>query len=290
VATAANDKTRTTIKQAHDKFGHCNEDATRKIAKQLGWELIPGSLGMCEACTIGKAKPKNVPKLSKGKPVKSGENRIYLDISTVKPKKGHPKLLKPNWRIMVDERTQLKFSNFFKTKNRMVEPTCEQFQKWKENGKAVTYLPRLDNTGENKLLEKRCESSDWKFNIKFEFTARDKQEQNSLAEVGFAMIANQGQVMMARANVPMKVSYQIYSEAFKMATLLDGLVPIEIDGVMVTRYVHWCGKNPEFAKHLRMWGEVGTVTVKSKMTPKVKDRGVQCIFVGYALNHPGDTY
>jgi hypothetical protein len=56
--------------------------------------------------------------------------------------------------------------------------------------------------------------------------------------------------MMARANVPMKVRYRIYSEAFKMATLLDGLVPIEIDGVIATRYVHWCGKNLEFAKHL----------------------------------------
>jgi hypothetical protein len=56
------------------------------------------------------------------------------------------------------------------------------------------------------------------------------------------------------------------------------------------RYIHSCGKNSEFTKHLQTWGEAGTVMIKTKMTPKVKDRGVQCMFVRYALNHPGDTY
>jgi hypothetical protein len=85
----------------------------------------------------------------------------------VKQKKDQPKPTKPHWRIMVDERTQLKFSDFFKTKSGMVEPTCEQFQKWKQNDKAVTHLG-MDNASENKSLEKRCESKDWKFTIKVE--------------------------------------------------------------------------------------------------------------------------
>jgi hypothetical protein len=92
---------------------------------------------------------------------------------------------------MVDKRTQLKFSNFYPTKNGMVEPTCEQFQKWKQHGKPVKFV-RMDNAGENKLLKKRCESSDWKLGIKFEFTARATPQQNSLSEVGFATIANRG--------------------------------------------------------------------------------------------------
>ena len=72
--------------------------------------------------------------------------------------------------------------------------------------------------------------------------------------------------------------------------MLDGLIPIEIDDETTTRYIHWYGSNPEFAKHLRTWGEAGTVKVKTKTTPKINDRGVQCMFVGYALNHPGDCY
>ena len=74
------------------------------------------------------------------------------------------------------------------------------------------------------------------------------------------------------------------------ATLLDGLMSIEIDGVINSRYEHWCGMNPKFAKYLRLWGEAGTVKTKTTTTPKVKDRGVPCMMIGYALEHPGDTY
>ena len=53
----------------------------------------------------------------------------FLDVSTVKQPVAlgevveKKKLCKSNWQIMVDERTQLTFSNFFETKSRMVEPT-----------------------------------------------------------------------------------------------------------------------------------------------------------------------
>jgi hypothetical protein len=127
-------------------------------------------------------------------------------------------------------------------------------------------------------------------NIDFEFTARNTPQQNSLAEVSLATIANRGRSLMSAANVPELIRNRVYSEAFKTATLLDGLVPIELDGKEASRYEHWCGKVPGFAEYLRTWGEAGTVTIKDKMMPKVRDRGVQCMFVGYALDHPGDTY
>ena len=52
---------------------------------------------------------------------------------------------------MVDEKTQLKFSDFYEKKNDMVEPTCEKLSKWKNAKVEVNYM-RLDNAGENKLL------------------------------------------------------------------------------------------------------------------------------------------
>jgi hypothetical protein len=122
---------------------------------------------------------------------------------------------------------------------------------------------------------KACtESTDWKFNIQFEFTARDTPQQNYLAELGFATLANRG----------------LWKEAFKTATLLDGLTATTIGGVTDTRYVHWGGANPSFAKHLKTWGEAGTVKIKIKVTPRVADRGVQCMMVGYAPHHDGDCY
>ena len=149
---------------------------------------------------------------------------------------------------------------------------------------------RLDNSGENQLLKIRADSSDWKLNVQFEFTGRATPQRNHLAELGFAVIANRGRAMMHRANVPLTDRYKLFKEAFKTATLLDGLVVITIDGKEATRYEHWCGKNPDFTAHLRVWGEAGTVTIKSNMNTKVKDRGVHCMMVGYALNHAGDTY
>jgi hypothetical protein len=156
--------TRITIEEAHVQLGHASEDITRNTAKHLGWELKPGGMKPCEACATAKAKQKNVPSVSEH--VKSTENngRIFLDIATIKEPSSGERASKPHWRIIVDERTGLKFSDFFPTKNGMVEPTCEKFQRWQNTGKPVKIV-RMDNAGENKLLEKRCGSVDWKLPI-----------------------------------------------------------------------------------------------------------------------------
>jgi hypothetical protein len=54
---------------------------------------------------------------------------------------------------------------------RMVEPTCELIEMLLNKGIIINVI-RLDNAGENMLLEKRCKSRDWQFGINFEFTAR----------------------------------------------------------------------------------------------------------------------
>jgi hypothetical protein len=58
---------------------------------------------------------------------------IHLDISSIKLA-DHVELeeaAKPYWLIMVDEKTQLKFSEFFTTKHEMIEPTCVKLTDWK---------------------------------------------------------------------------------------------------------------------------------------------------------------
>jgi hypothetical protein len=92
----------------------------------------------CKACTKAKAKQKNVPKINETqvRATKFGE-RIYSDLSMVKHVDGGPSITKPNFHIMVDEATRLKFSSFYDTKNSMVEPTCEMFHIWKLAGNPV---------------------------------------------------------------------------------------------------------------------------------------------------------
>jgi len=281
---------RMSIQKAHDLLGHTNEDMTRATAKALGWEITRGSLGTCESCAAGKAKQKNVPKASEHAQATMAGERIFLDISTIKGEKDGPKVnAKKNWRIMVDERTNMKFTKFFTTKNGMIEPTLAQLERWRQAGIKVKYI-RCDNAGENKKLEERSDSADWKMGLRFEYTARDTPQQNHLAELGFAVLANRGRAMMYRANVPKPMRYQIFPKAFETATLQDGLVVVEIDGKKATRYEHFAGKLPKFAQYLRTWGEAGTVTVRKKMSPKLADRGITCMFVGYATNHDGDCY
>jgi hypothetical protein len=124
----------------------------------------------------------------------------------------------------------------------MVEETCKQLHRWKESGRGAKII-RLDDAGENKLLEQRSQSADWKLNITFESTARDTPQQNHLAELGFTHLANYSRALMARANVPLNIRYKVFTKAFKTATLLDGLTVIKIGNQEATRYEHWCGKN-----------------------------------------------
>jgi hypothetical protein len=89
----------------------------------------------------------------------------------------------------------------------------------------------------------------------------------------------------------MNIRYKVFTKAFKTATLLlDGLTVIKIGNREATRYEHWCGKNPELSQYLQTWGEVGTVKVKTNATPMIGDRGVQCMLVGYSLDHTADCY
>ena len=64
-------------------------DLTRKIAEQLGWEITKGSLGVHEACTIGKAKRINLPKTGK-LTLKWVQIKMYLGIATLKDQKADP--------------------------------------------------------------------------------------------------------------------------------------------------------------------------------------------------------
>jgi hypothetical protein len=285
------------IKTAHCMLGHKNEDVTRKMAKYLGWNITRGMLKVCEACAKAKAKRKDI----KSKP-EDGPNtkamavngRIYLDISSLKqtdieslPEDAIPR--QKNWRMIVDEYTGKKTSHFFPTKNGMIEPTCELMHKWNVEKKPVMIM-RMDNAGENIKLVKRLNSVDWKMYPKLEYTPRDTPQYNHLVEVGFPVIANQGRSMMNEANIPTNKRYRIWYKAYGTACDIDGLVPIKIDGVIKTRDEHFSGKLPEFSKHLRTWGEAGVVKTKKSMDPKMNNRGTTCMFVGYAKDHPGDTY
>jgi Reverse transcriptase (RNA-dependent DNA polymerase)/Zinc knuckle len=282
-----------TVQQAHNKLGHISFEKTKKIAKQMGW-ILTNNVTICYACAEAKARQKNIKHTNQMSLIDEKEKnagRVHIDISSVQNNESAEveSTYKPYWRIMVDERTQMKFSDFFVTKRGMIEPTCKLIYTLKEAGKNINII-RCDDGGENKALEQRINSSDWKLNVKFEYTGRDTPQRNSLAEVAFHTLASRGRAIMNAANIPKALKFLLWREAFQTVTLLDNLTVITINGKENTRYGHWENENPKYLKYLRTWGEAGVVKLRDRNYTKLDDRGYTCMFVGYSQSHSSDTY
>ena len=95
---------------------------------------------------------------------------------------------------------------------------------------------------------------------------------------------------MNAANVPDNLHYKLFRESHKCACLVDGLIVTTKGGKTQTRYEHWGNQIPSFAYHLRTWGEAGVVCLRDLKTPKIHDKGITCMFVGYSLDHTGNCY
>ena len=147
------------VQQAHEKLGHINKRVTKEIAKSLGWSLTDNQPLNCAACMAGKAKQKSLKKVIVPDPGDEKDGyRAYLDILTIEKNKKHPITTNPNWRMIVfGTKLQLKFSHFYKSKDTMVEPTCELLHQWMQNGQKILKLC-MDNAGKNKKLELRLKS------------------------------------------------------------------------------------------------------------------------------------
>ena len=178
---------------------------------------------------------------------------------------------------------------WFDKESSIVEPILELFHEWGKKVNPVKVV-RCDNAGENKSLETRLKSNDWKIPATFEYTPRNTPQYNHLAELKIHLACNKGRSCMIRANVPMKYRFRCFVLFVEAAILLDRLVVVEIDGVTKTRIEHFGGELPKYAKLLRTTGKTGVVTIKTKNWAVVKDRAVLCMMAGCCPQLEGDCY
>ena len=94
----------------------------------------------------------------------------------------------------------------------------------------------------------------------------------------------------AYATFPIADIYMVCKEALMIATILDGMTVMVRSGKIATRYENYMGKVTGFRSILITWGEAGLVKTRKKSTPKIGDRGVTCIFVGYNTDSGYDIY
>ncbi len=96
----------------------------------------------------------------------------------------------------------------------------QKMHKMEMQGQTAKHLWQ-DNTGENKKLQKRAQSADWKLNITFEYTAVRTPQQNSRAETTFPIVAGQSRLMLQHANVPKRMRYPLLVECVFTTTKQD---------------------------------------------------------------------
>ena len=160
----------------HQMTGHTGEHLLRTTAENMGIKLT-GNLEPCEICAQARIRQANVPK-KKEKQVPSRPGyRLFIDISSFK----HESMGgKRHWLIVVDEISDCSHSFCLKRKSDQIDMIPIWIKELKAKyGIDIKYV-RLDNSGENKSLQKECDKHN--LGIIFEFTAPGTPHQNSVVE------------------------------------------------------------------------------------------------------------
>ena len=88
----------------------------------------------------------------------------------------------------------------------------------------------------------------------------------------------------------MAVRYKVFPYWIKTVVKLENLCVVKYNDKRLSWYEHMSLDLPKWAQHMRVLGEAGTVTVKTKMHLAFYNKGMICMFLGYAENHDGDCY
>jgi hypothetical protein len=89
---------------------------------------------------VAKAKKNKLTKVSGHVNSDKPGERMFLDLASFKPPKKGLVIPKPNWRLMVDESTNFKITDFYKKKDEMVESNCVLIKQLKDKGRDVIFL------------------------------------------------------------------------------------------------------------------------------------------------------
>ena len=147
---------------------------------------------------------------------------------------------------------------------------------------------RLDNSGENRSLQKECDKAH--LGIIFEFTAPGAPQQNSVAERRVPTLTGRARAMLIQAGIDSKGKGEFWCEVISTATKLDNIM-VRPERTKPPHTLFY-GKDAKYTRRLRTFGEMAVITIHEgkKMRSKLDDRGKRCMFVGSADDHSRDVY
>ena len=116
---------------------------------------------------------------------------------------------------------------------------------------------RLDNSGENRSLQKKCEKQN--LGIIFEFTAPGTPQQNSVVERKIPTLMGRSRAMMIEAGFSQQDKRKFWCELISTATKLDN--------IMVRKertkppYTLFYNEEPKYEQYLRSFGEMAVIAI-----------------------------
>ena len=191
------------ISKFHQITGHTGVHLLKPTANYMKLKLI-GRLRPCEVCAQAKIRQRNIPKKKLKKlPTRPG-CRVFIDICSFKQvSRGGNR----NWLIVVDEFSDCTHSFFLKRKSDQTQIMLIWIKGMSKNHNIEIKRIRLDNSGENKSLQKECDKAN--LGIIFEFIAPGTPQQNSVAERRIPTLMGRARAMLIQAGIESKYKRRI---------------------------------------------------------------------------------
>ena len=272
------------ISKFHQITGHTGEHLLRPTANYMKLQLI-GRLAPCEVCAQAKIRQRNVPKKKMKKlPTRPGY-RVIIDICSFKQvSRGGNR----HWLIVVDEFSDCTHTFFLKKKSDQIQIMLMWVRGLSKKYKIEIKRIRLDNSGENRSLQKECDKAN--LGIIFEFTAPGTPQENSVEERRIPMLMGRARSMLIQAGIDSKYKGEFWCEVISTATKLDNIM-VRPERTKPPHTLFY-GKDAKYMRCMRTFGEMAVIAIHQgkKMRSKLDDRGKTCMFVGYADDHSRDVY
>ena len=180
---------------------------------------LTGKLAPCEVCAQAKIRQTNISKKKMKKlPTRPGY-RVFMDICSFKQvSRGGNR----DWLIVVDEFSDCTHSCFLSRKSDQVKIIPMWIKGLSKKYRIEIKRIRLDNSGENKSLQKECDKEN--LGIIFEFTAPGTPQQNSVAERRISTLMGRARAMLIQAGIDSKGKGEFWCEVISTATKLDNIM------------------------------------------------------------------
>ena len=206
------------ISKFHQITGHTGEHLLKPTANYMKLKLI-GRLPPCEVCAQAKITQRNIRKKKMKKlPTRPGY-RVFMDICSFKQvSRGGNR----HWLIVGNEFRDCTHSFYLKWKSDQTQIMLKWIRSPSKKHNIEIKRIRLDNSGENRSLQKECDKAN--LGITFAFTAPGTPQQNSVAERRIPALMGRARAMLIQAGIEAKFKGEFLCEVISPATKLDNIM------------------------------------------------------------------